>query len=620
MTTMKIDNMEMFAWTDSTITLAWIQGHPNKWTTFVANRVAEIQELTNPETWNHVSTKDNPADCASRGIMPNELKSHPLWWTGPHWLYHPKEQWPIKDVQPVTDMELKNITTFNTILTSNLLENLLLKYSKIDTLINVTGYCFRFYNHCKNKEKTKQIWLSTDERKISIEFWIKFVQSSCFSKEITELKQSKIVHPGSRIRNLNPFVDGKDILRVGGRLKHSTLNYNEKHPIILPNKNHFTNLIIQNTHIRTCHGGPQLMMATLLKQFWIIDCRNNIRHQIFKCMPCFRQKAQAAKQLMGDLPKERITMSRPFLNTGIDYAGPIDLKVSKGRSPKTTKAYIAVFICLSVKAIHLELVSDLTTDAFLAAFRRFVARRGSVKNMFSDNGTTFVGAKNELNKQLQQFISSTTPEIAAILSKQNVTWHFIPPATPHFGGLWEAGVKSMKTHLKKAVGNTKLTYEEMSTILIQIEGCLNSRPLCPITNDMNDFTALTPGHFLIGDTLLAPPEPIIIDINQHKLSRWQYLQQIQQHYWSKWSAEYLNRLQQRPKWLNKTENVKIGALVLIKSEKTPPTNWLLARIIDVHKGTDDLIRVVTLKTKDTVLTRPITKICLLPSEDIINKI
>lgn len=617
-TALKLIKFEIFAWSDSTIVLAWLQGHPNKWTTFVANRVAKIQELTQPEIWNHVATKDNPADCATRGVMPSDLSEHPLWWTGPRWLHYAKDQWPTKKIKHSTDAEVKHISTLTVFLEPNNLDEMLLKYSRLETLINVTAYCLRFYHNCKTKTKSDQLWLTNDERKKARELWINFTQVSQFSKEIRACNQGKDIPSNSRIKNLNPFIDNNGLLRVGGRLKHSTLNFNEKHPIILPNKHHFTNLIIQATHTRSFHGGPQLMMTLLQKQYWILDCRNNIRHLIYKCIPCFRQRAQTAKQLMGNLPKERISIARPFFNTGIDYAGPIDLKVSKGRSPKTTKAHIAIFVCLAVKAIHLELVSDLTTDAFLAAFRRFVARRGSVANVFSDNGTNFVGANNELNKQLQQFISSTTPEIATILAKQNIAWHFIPPASPHFGGLWEAGVKSMKTHLKRTVGNTKLTYEEMSTVLTQIEGCLNSRPLCPITNDINDCTALTPGHFLIGDALLAPAEPLLINEKQHRLNRWQYLQQIQQHYWTRWSTEYLRRLQQRPKWLQQNDKMEIGSLVLIKNERVPPTNWLLARVVEKFKGTDGLTRVVKLKTKDNFLTRSVTKVCLLPLDDTAN--
>lgn len=182
---------------------------------------------------------------------------------------------------------------------------------------------------------------------------------------------------------------------------------------------------------------------------------------------------------MGDLPSQRITQSRPFSHTGCDYAGPFCIKLSKGRKPKTAKAYICLFVCMATKAIHLELVSDLTSDAFLAAFRRFVSRRGFCSNVYSDNGTNFQGARRCLNEMHKLVISEAYNEvIAASLAKDNVTWHFIPPSSPHFGGLWEAGVKSVKFHLRRVIGATILTFEEMYTVLTQIEAVLNSRPLC----------------------------------------------------------------------------------------------------------------------------------------------
>lgn len=202
-----------------------------------------------------------------------------------------------------------------------------------------------------------------------------------------------------------------------------------------------------------------------------------------------------------------------------------------------------------------------------------------------------------------------------ILAEMGIEWNFIPPGTPHFGGLWESGVKSTKHHLKRIMGNILWTYEELSTCLCQIEACLNSRPLCPLTDDPEDVAALTPGHFLIGDILIAHPEENLIDHKMSTLNRWQQLQKIQQDFWHRWSTEYLSRLQQRPKWLKHVPNLKKDMLVLVKDERLPPTKWLLGRVLELHPGKDGLVRVVTLKCKDGTLKRPITKICVLPIED-----
>ncbi|XP_071580104.1 uncharacterized protein [Temnothorax nylanderi] len=203
---------------------------------------------------------------------------------------------------------------------------------------------------------------------------------------------------------------------------------------------------------------------------------------------------------MGQLPAERITPSRPFEHTGVDYAGPFTIKTWRGRNAKTYKAYIALFVCFSTSAIHLELVADYTTEAFIAAYKRFTSRRGICSTLSSDCGTNLKGADAELRRL---FLASLhkSGDLAKLLAKDGTQWNFNPPAAPHFGGKWEAGVKSVKLHLKRIVGDQLLTFEEMNTLLIQIEAVLNSRPISPQSDDPNDISALTPGHFLVGQPL-----------------------------------------------------------------------------------------------------------------------
>ncbi|CAL1677400.1 unnamed protein product [Lasius platythorax] len=228
---------------------------------------------------------------------------------------------------------------------------------------------------------------------------------------------------------------------------------------------------------------------------------------------------------MGNLPRGRVSPGRPFLRTGVDYAGPINLRTTKGRGHRAYKGFIAVFMCLCTRAIHLEVASDYSSEAFLAAFRRFTARRGFCTDMYSDCGTNFVGA----DRELRDLFCAASPDgrrIAHTASSSGVRWHFNPPATPHFGGLWEAAVKSTKHYFRRVIGESKLTYEELSTFLAQVEACLNSRPLQALTDDPEDFSALTPGHFLIGTPLLAVPEPALTETKENTLSRWQLLQKM----------------------------------------------------------------------------------------------
>lgn len=317
---------------------------------------------------------------------------------------------------------------------------------------------------------------------------------------------------------------------------------------------------------------------------------------------------------MGDLPEPRVTPARAFSRSGVDFAGPVYVLNSKGRGAKTSKAYICIFICMAVKAIHLELVSDLTADAFIAAFKRFVARRGKCHEIWSDNGTNFVAANKELFAIWQEagleFPGSITSQIAI----DGTQWHFTPPCRPNFGGLWEAGVKSVKQHLRKILTHN-LTFEEFTTVLTQIEACLNSRPLTPIPTDMDvmdDIQVITPGHFLIGEALVSVPDRSYETANINLLTRWQHTQRLVQAFWKRWQAEYLTRLNQRPKWLRKTPEFEMGDIVLLKGENMPPSKWPLARIIDKHPGHDGMTRVYTVRCNGKNIKRSVSSLCALP--------
>lgn len=365
-------------------------------------------------------------------------------------------------------------------------------------------------------------------------------------------------------------------------------------------------------HLNTLHGGSELIITMLRKKYWIISMRNAVRQQIHKCITCFRFNATKCNQLMGNLPKPRVKIDRAFSHTGVDCAGPIDIRMSKGRGAKCHKGYIVLFVCLCTKAVHLEAVSDMTTASFIAAYRRFSARRGLPQHMYSDNGTNFVGASKVLRKEVKANLMSISDDIINEITNNGSEWHFIPPAAPHFGGLWEAGIKSMKQHFKKVIGNSTLTFEEMSTLLYQIEACLNSRPLCPTTSDPSDNSALTPGHFLIGDALLAPPENVSSSLNINTNNRWYVIQKMKNDFWKRWQREYLVRLQQRPKWNKKSENIKENDLVIVIEDNLPPSRWILGRVIHTHPGSDGLVRVATIRCKGTTLKRPIAKLALLP--------
>jgi hypothetical protein len=376
--------------------------------------------------------------------------------------------------------------------------------------------------------------------------------------------------------------------------------------MILHGNHPLTKLIIHSEHLRLLHAGPTLVLSSLSRRFHIIGMKKTVRAVIRQCTICRRHTTQPSPQMLGQLPRERVSPGAVFEKVGIDYAGPLQVKYGMVRKPVTVKAYICVFVSLAVKAVHLEAVSDLTSEAFIAALRRFVARRGSPTLLWSDHGTNFVGANSEL-KEMYEFLSrpGTERAVADFCSHSGIEWRFIPEHAPHFGGLWEAAVKSAKTHLRRVVGEVKLTFEELSTLLAQIEACLNSRPLVPVnTPDEDGIEALTPGHFLIGRPLCALPDPSSSHRSLSLLKRWDLCQNLTRHFWKRWSAEYLTTLNKLSKWQNPTRNVEVGDIVVLKEDNLFPTKWPLARVSEIHKGKDGLVRVATVTTaKGTYVTK-----------------
>jgi hypothetical protein len=619
---LKLPINEVYAWSDSTITLAWIKSEPSRYQTFVANRISKIQELVKSESWGHVKGEENPADLPSRGVSVDMLGD--IWWQGPDWLRLQSIRRPedVSFAHPVILAEEKKVlVTFHSIKRDY---SLLERFSSLNKLLRVTSWIFRFSKLAREKKESKvnsklhkQVTpLSPEELNHSLQVWLLLIQECYFKEEISALQSHHALSRKSKILSLHPFLDSVGVLRVGGRLKNANLTYDMRNPILLPRRSYLTDLIIRDAHLQNLHAGPQLLQATLNQRFWIIRCRDAVRFHVKKCVTCTRHAAKTQSQMMGDLPSYRVTQARPFQRCGIDYAGPFMLKSMVTRSKVTLKGYLAIFICLVTRAIHIELVSGLSTSAFQAALKRFVSRRGRPTDIYSDCGTNFVGAARELKEWIEMVKSEDFNQVIANqMSIQGVTWHFNPPSAPHFGGIWEAGVKSIKYHLYRIMGSHRLNYEEMTTLCTQIEACLNSRPITATSSDPNDFTALTPGHFLIGSSLNAIPEPNLLDLKVNRLDRWQFLQSLNQHFWKRWSSEFLTRLQQRPKWMQVNKNINVGDLVIIKDDRYPPQEWNLGRVMHLYPGADDIVRVVTVRTATGELKRPIVKLCLLPIHD-----
>lgn len=616
---LEIDINECFFYSDSTIALCWLKSEPHRWKTFVGNRVSEVQRLTRVDAWRHVRSNENPADLISRGTTPKALLESSIWWQGPDWLSSsselylnndvPSEQYDLSELKPQT---LSFVVTQSLVDVSN-------KFSSFKKLIRVMSYCFRFISNLRLKIKGLPIKvdsLSINELDHASQRILSFLQQECFVNEIKALSSDTPLDRKSRLLCLNPFIGEDRLLRVGGRLGNSELPYDNMHPILLPKHHHITKLIARDEHIKLLHCGPQQLLFSLRQRYWPLSGYNLAKQTVHQCSICFKANPKPLKQIMGSLPKSRFIGNYPFETTGVDYAGPFQLRDRKTRGFKIIKGYIAIFICFLTKAIHLELVTELTSDYFIAALRRFVSRRGKPTSIHSDNGTNFVGANSKL-KELFTFLSDNSHKKTIIdwAANEGIEWSYIPPRAPHFGGLWESGVRSIKHHLTRVIGNNSLTYENFCTVLLQIEAVLNSRPLYPFSSDPQDPNPLTPGHFLIARPITSVLDQPLQHIPDSRLKSYQRCQKMVQAFWNKWRKDYLNHLQVRTKWKVKTPAIKIGDLVVIKEDNLRPCHWKLGRIQELHNGPDDLPRVVTLRCENTIVKRPITKICPLPREE-----
>ena len=611
------------AWTDSTIVLSWLEGNPRRFKTYVGNRVSRIIDVIPPTRWKHVAGQDNPADCASRGILPSQLVDHNLWWYGPDWLRLDSAHWPISpELNPPQEADELCAPSYNIVAIVPMEPVIPLnRFSSFSKLIRVTAWIIRFIFNCRAHCKTTTVTarsshcLSLAELKSAERNWISSIQKETFSQEIKSLRSGKHVMRSSPLKLLNPFLDDQGLLRVGGRERHSMRSYDVKHPLIIHSRHPLVRILIVSEHTRLLHAGPTLLSASLSSRFHIIRGRSVIRSVTRNCVICRRKSARPRPPLMGQLPPARVTPDIVFSNVGVDYAGPVLIKLGAVRRPTVIKAYIAVFVSLSVKAVHLELVSNLSTEAFLACLRRFVSRRGKPSTMWSDHGTNFVGANRQL-KDLYSFLRKreTEDSITLFCGAEGIDWSYIPEKAPHFGGLWEAAVKSTKRHLARILGETKLSFEELSTVLTQIEACLNSRPLTPLPCE-EDIQVLTPGHFLIGKPLQAIPDPPSSSHSVTTLRRWELCQHLVQHFWKRWSTEYLTTLQKMQKWHATGRNIVIGDIVVIQETGLVPDHWPLARVIRTYPGDDGVVRAVTVKTSKGTYNRPVHKLALIVPQE-----
>ena len=483
--------------TDSKVTLYWIQGTRYEWKQFVENRVTTIRSLIHPDCWRHCPGRKNPADIPSRGVNAMSVVDSTQWFNGPDWLCH--EDGPIDDdifdaiVLDTCQKEMKSKSVSHTLhVTTEPVSRLSRiiapeRYSSSHRLFRVTSLVLKFICALRTRVTQSVTVFDIDEARVQ---WIKDVQLDLM--EDPRFDQWK--------HQFKLFKDDLGVWRCGGRMSNSCLTSSEQHPILLYKAHHLTRLLVIEAHKRVMHDGVGETLAELRSIYWLIQGRQFVRKIIYHCVVCRKIEGRPCQgKSPPPLPDYRVQPSRPFQATGVDFAGPLYVKGHGPTTDDSSKVWLCLYTCCSTRAVHLDLVPDMTATTFLRSFRRFTARRGIPSRVISDNAKTFKSASSTIREIIEN------PETETYFSKLHIEWQFNLEKAPWQGGIFERMIKSAKRCLRKSIGKDCLTFDELHTLVVDVEAVLNSRPLTYIGSE--DATEpLTPSHLLVGFRVLTLPD------------------------------------------------------------------------------------------------------------------
>ena len=374
------------------------------------------------------------------------------------------------------------------------------RYSTLSKLLTVTAYVFRFTDNLHVKPEQRQSGLISAEELNRVRIkWVKDTQKAVYWREINNLQQMARQPKTSRVllvRQLRLFLDTEGFLRCGGCIHNAPLSEVTRFPYLLPARHPLSHLIILDIHVKLCHSGTGSTMTALRQTYWIPAARQYIKSILRNCVVCFRVtgKPYTAPD-PPPLPHLRTQDVHPFTFTGVDFTGALYVQ----HGGQEVKVYLCLFTCATTRAIHLEIVQNLTAETFLLAFRKFAGRRSLPRIMISDNGSTYLSAAEELRSLMK------SPEVKEELGKRGVTWKFIPKRAPWYGGFWERLVGLTKTAIKKVLGRRHVSLPTLETIVVEIEAVLNDRPLTLVSSELEDLEPLTPAHLLHGRRITCLP-------------------------------------------------------------------------------------------------------------------
>ena len=535
-------------WTDSLTVLQYITNEKRRFKPFIANRVSEIHDASAPEQWRHVPTSLNPADEGSRGMEIHSLNPSCRWLSGPKFLLQPEDQWPIQQIGniPDSDKEIRVGSHATLISLGSALDLFLRRYSSWPRLQTLMAWLLRFVEYIKNKNALpKSRGIGIVEARNSTQKIVQLVQRQHFPEEIDSLSSGRQVKGHSKLANLSPvLIEGT--IRVGGRIRHASIPFDAVHPMLLPKEHPITTSIVRHYHQTLGHAGREHVLAAIRQKFWILRARSLVRRILRKCVDCRKRNEAPMQQLMADLPKERlIPYEPPFTYTGVDFFGPFYVKRGRG----SEKVHGCLFTCFTSRAIHIEDASSLETDAFIQALRRFISNRGCPKEIWSDNGTNFVGADKEIQRSIREWNEN---ELNKRLIKEEISfhlcprseWKFQPPTASHMNGIWERLIRSVRKSMRAILGNQNalVGLETLRTVFAEVVTILNSRPLTPSSDDPSDFEPLTPNHFLLQRRNLALPPGLFVSEDLYRRKQWRQAQFLADCFWKRWMREYIPAL------------------------------------------------------------------------------
>ena len=598
-----------FFWTDSQIVIAYLKNTSRRFHTFVAHRVNEILSHSDIEQWHHIDTATNPADHASRGLSVEGLETS-NWFSGPEFLS--RENFAIPSTEKdfvIQDDDAECYLSNSTSTEEAFGENFTQRFSSMQKACKILG----ILESCAAAKHGTQLTI-LEARKRAEETLIKATQRTFLSE-----KSSK-----TALKDLSTVFDDQNILRVTGRLTRSS-DCHLRQPVFLPRRAHLTKLIVRRAHEDAAHGGRTMTSNEVIRQgFHVVGLRQVCKEVVGECTVCRKIRTVPLSQKMADLPEVRLEATPPFENVGVDCFGPYI--VQQGR--KEVKRYGLMCTCLSSRAVHIEVLDDMTTSAFILALRNIISLRGNVKRIYCDRGTNFVGASREFKRAFDELDPT---EVERLLAERTCEFHFSPARASHMGGVWERQIRTAKGVLSGLLhkGKEKLTPSSLRTLFYEAAAIINGRPYSAAAVESRDVCEpLTPNHLLtLKSAPILPPPGDFSEGTEFTKKQWRTVQRYVAQFWSRWKAEYLSSLRKRQKWHRTHRNLAAGDVVILHDEEQSRNRWKIGLVESVHVSNDGRVRSAELRQAPPCnkrgvpmrqlpnITRPIHKLTLLVAAD-----